>query len=175
MASSRARAYPDESKDDVSWALLPDGRRAAIQAGLAAPDIAKARKAWDRQAAFLRRFVKVGGRIATGTGFEWRGYPLPGVGIHREMAALVKAGLTPAEALRAATASAGDLLALAGSPKPGRIEVGAGADLILVSGDPLSAVEDAARMTSVVRAGEVLEPAALLERVRRSLAGPIRK
>ena len=53
--------------------------------------MAKARRAWASQAAFLKRFVAARGRVAAGTGFEFGGYPVPGAGLHRELAALVRA------------------------------------------------------------------------------------
>ncbi len=51
-----------------------------------------------------------GGRVAAGTGFELAGYPVPGAGLQRELSALVRAGLPPIEAIRAATSTAADLV-----------------------------------------------------------------
>jgi imidazolonepropionase-like amidohydrolase len=56
-----------------------------------------------------------------------------GVSMHDELAQLVQAGLTPVEALTAATARAADAFALADR---GRIAAGRRADLLLVDGDP---------------------------------------
>lgn len=56
-----------------------------------------------------------------------------GEGVHRELELLVQAGLTPTEALHAATAAAADRFGL---PDRGRIAVGLRADLLLVDGDP---------------------------------------
>lgn len=55
-----------------------------------------------------------------------------GASIHRELELLVRAGLTPVEALRAATAAAVDAFGLGDR---GRIAAGLKADLILVRGD----------------------------------------
>jgi len=56
-----------------------------------------------------------------------------GVSMHREMEMLVDVGLTPIEALRAATSVPADAFRL---KDRGRIKTGLRADLILVSGDP---------------------------------------
>ena len=171
MAASMAGAFPEDVAKDPALALLPDGRRAELVAALKkapAADAAKARRAWTSQAAFLARFVKAGGRVAAGTGFEARGYPVPGVGVHRELTALVRAGLTPADAIRAATVTAAELV---GAP-PGMIRLAPGteADFIIVSGDPLKRIEDLALITHVVRGGEVLDPKALLARAKQAAA-----
>jgi imidazolonepropionase-like amidohydrolase len=91
---------------------------------------------------------------------------VPGAGVHRELAALVRAGLTPAEAIRAATSTATDLVGA--RPASVRLVPGAGADFIIVSGDPLKRIEDLATITHVVRNGEVLDPKILLARAKQA-------
>jgi imidazolonepropionase-like amidohydrolase len=56
-----------------------------------------------------------------------------GASLHRELELLVRAGLTPVEALRAATSVPADKFSLEGR---GRIKPGMIADLVLVKGDP---------------------------------------
>ncbi len=56
-----------------------------------------------------------------------------GAALHGELALLVKAGLTPLEALRSATSVPADIFGLEGR---GRIAPGGRADLLLVEGDP---------------------------------------
>jgi len=56
--------------------------------------------------------------------------------VHRELELLVEAGLTPAEALDSATRQAA--IALRRGREMGGLQPGMLADLILVSGDPLS-------------------------------------
>ena len=165
MAAAMARAFPEEVAEDPALALLPEARREALKAALKqlpAADAAKAKRAWTNQAAFLKRFVSAGGRVGAGTGFELAGYPVPGAGLHREMAALVRAGLSPIEAIRAATSTAADLVGA--RPTVVRFTPGTDANFIIVSGDPLKRIEDLANITHVVRAGEVLDPKVLLAR-----------
>jgi imidazolonepropionase-like amidohydrolase len=135
---------------------------------LPAAEIAKAKRAWTSQAAFLKRFVGAGGRVAAGSGFELRGYPVPGAGLHRELAALVRAGLTPAEALRAATVTAAYLVGA--TPGDVRLSPGTEANFSVVQRDPLKRIEDVANVTSVIRAGEVLDVKALLARAQHAAA-----
>jgi adenine deaminase len=97
-----------------------------------------------------------------------RGYPVPGAGLHRELAALVRAGLSPIEAIRAATSAAGDLVGA--KPTTVRFAPGTDANFIIVSGDPLKQIEDLSNITHVVRAGEVFEPKVLLARAQQTLA-----
>jgi imidazolonepropionase-like amidohydrolase len=169
MAASMASAFPEEVAEDPALALLPESRRAALKAGLrkAQPaDVAKAKRAWTSQAAFLKRLVGAGGRVAAGTGFELGGYPVPGIGLHRELAALVRAGLSPIEAIRTATSTAADLVGA--KPAAVRFTPGTNADFIIVSGDPLNLIDDLARITHVVRAGEVFDPKVLLARAKQA-------
>jgi imidazolonepropionase-like amidohydrolase len=73
----------------------------------------------------------------------------------REIIWLVKAGLTPAEALRAATSDAARLLGLEG--KVGIIAPGAFADLIAVPGDPTRDVGVVEKINFVMKGGEVIK------------------
>ncbi len=165
MAAAMAAAFPEEAAADASLELLPDARRSALKDALGkapAADVARARRAWTSQSAFLKRFVAAGGRVAAGTGFELGGYPVPGAGLHRELAALVRAGLAPVDAIRAATSTAAELVGA--KPPTVRFAPGADADFIIVSGDPLKRIEDLASITHVVHSGEVFDPKALLAR-----------
>jgi hypothetical protein len=167
LASSMIQAFPEVVAKDASLALLPEARqRALLDAvrAVSAADTRRARRVWAAQALFLTRFAKAGGRITVGTGFDLAGYPVPGAGVHTEMAALVRAGLTPAETIRAATTHAIAMLGIEGSA--GTIAPGADADLLIVDGDPLTRIEDLSRITHVVRRGELLDPARLRDRAR---------
>ena len=86
------------------------------------------------------------------------GSVLPGVGLHRELALLVAAGLTPTEALVAATSAAADAFRLAGR---GRLRRGARADLVLVDGDPTATIGATRAIVAVWKDGR---------RVSRSIA-----
>lgn len=73
----------------------------------------------------------------------------------KEFALMVKAGMTPMDAIVAATSSAADLIGDSkdiGSVQPGRY-----ADIVAVSGDPLSDVTELERMQFVMKAGKVFK------------------
>jgi imidazolonepropionase-like amidohydrolase len=72
----------------------------------------------------------------------------------RELEWLVKAGLTPAEALRAATIDAARLLGLEG--KVGEIKQGAFADIIAVAGDPTKDINAVEHVLFVMKGGQVV-------------------
>lgn len=72
----------------------------------------------------------------------------PGAGLHDELAKLVEAGMTPGEALRAATYD--NARFLAGTPADfGAVAPGQRADLVLVDGDPTADIAAAQRITHV--------------------------
>ncbi|MCB9378311.1 MAG: amidohydrolase family protein [Holophagales bacterium] len=72
----------------------------------------------------------------------------------KELAVLVRLGMTPIDAIRSATLRAADLL---DTPDRGAIEVGKLADLVAVAGDPLADVTTLERPLWVVKGGEVIE------------------
>lgn len=75
----------------------------------------------------------------------------------RELEFLVRAGLTPLEAIRAATSTAA--LAIKRQEMIGTLEVGKIADLLVVNGDPINDItvfQDPARLLAVVSAGELV-------------------
>jgi imidazolonepropionase-like amidohydrolase len=97
----------------------------------------------------LRRAVPAGVRIAFGTD--------AGVSLHGrnadEFLLMVEHGMTPMQAIVAATVNAADLLNL--SAEIGTIEPGKAADIVAVAGDPLSDVGVLREMRFVMRSGRV--------------------
>ncbi|WP_329790161.1 amidohydrolase family protein [Lentzea sp. DG1S-22] len=73
-----------------------------------------------------------------------------GASVHHELQYLVKAGLTPVEALRAATSTPARRFGLTDR---GRIAEGLRADLLLVEGDPTSIISDTLGIQAVWRRG----------------------
>ena len=110
---------------------------------------AKALEAGPRMLAMAGRAHDGGVRIAFGTD--------SGVSAHgdnaQEFALLVQAGLTPLEAIQAATVGAAEHLRI--SNEAGRIAPGMPADLIALAGDPLSDVTELERVTFVMKGGVI--------------------
>ncbi|MFC0205724.1 metal-dependent hydrolase family protein [Novosphingobium soli] len=99
----------------------------------------------------LGRAYKAGVKIAFGTD--------QGLSPHgrnaREFALMVQAGMTPLDAIKAATVHAADLLGA--SDRIGSIQPGRYADLIAVSGDPLRDVTRLESVEFVMKGGEVVK------------------
>ena len=74
-----------------------------------------------------------------------------GVSGHRELAALVRAGITPLQALAMATRDAAGFLGL--SDQLGQIRPGCLADVVLVDGNPMQRIEETRNLVAVIRAG----------------------
>jgi imidazolonepropionase-like amidohydrolase len=81
----------------------------------------------------------------------------PGAGLHREIGYLHAAGLSPAEAIRAATLAPARFLAGRDDPDFGEVAVGKRADLLLVRGDPLADLDALADVREVILRGVPLE------------------
>jgi len=98
----------------------------------------------------FRRALEVGVRIAFGTdvgGFEWTINPA------KEFPLMVEYGMTPAQALRAATLSAAELVEM--KDQIGTVEPGKFADLVAVPGDPLKDLHLLERVNFVMKGGVV--------------------
>jgi imidazolonepropionase-like amidohydrolase len=106
----------------------------------------------------LRRLAAAGVTIAAGTDAGTVGN-LHGPALHRELELMVAAGLTPAEALRAATVGGA---AAMNRDDLGRIAPGMAADMVLLDADPLVDITNTRRIWRVIKAGEVYDPQSLL-------------
>ena len=98
----------------------------------------------------FRRAHDAGVKIAFGTdvgGFDWKIDPAI------EFPLMVKYGMKPIEAIRAATINAADLLGW--SDRIGSIEPGKFADIVAVPGDPLSDISLLQKVNFVMKAGKV--------------------
>lgn len=101
----------------------------------------------------LRQLHEAGLQILMGTDSGTRGNPHQ-LAAWREMEILTEIGLTPMEAIRAATyynARNLGLLNELGTIAPGKL-----ADLVVVDGDPLSNIRDVRRVSLVVKDGRVV-------------------
>jgi imidazolonepropionase-like amidohydrolase len=85
----------------------------------------------------------------------------PGFSLHEELALLVRAGLTPMQALQTATVGAAEFMGK--SATQGTIEKGKAADLVLLDADPLADIHNTSRIAAVVIRGKLLDRGALDE------------
>lgn len=82
---------------------------------------------------------------------------VPGFCLHDELQALTQAGLSPLQAIQAATINAARLLGR--EDTQGSIDVGKRADLVLLDADPLTDIRNTRRIAAVIVRGRVLEKA----------------
>lgn len=117
---------------------------------------------------FVRALRDAGARILLGTD-TGNPYVAPGFALHEELGLLVRAGLTPYEALRAGTHDAAECLGEL--DEFGTIAPGLRADLLLLDSDPLEDVRAAADIVGVVVRGRWL-PRTELAAMVAEIAGP---
>jgi hypothetical protein len=86
-------------------------------------------------------------------------YVIPGFALHEELALLVKAGLSPMQALQAATKNPAAFLGK--SATQGTIEAGKNADLLLLDADPLEDIRNTRRIRAVILGGRLLDRSSL--------------
>jgi adenine deaminase len=79
-------------------------------------------------------------------------YCFPGFSLHDELGLLVQAGLTPMEALQAATYNAAEFLGMRDSL--GTVEAGKIADLVLLDANPLEDIGNTRKIAAVVVGGK---------------------
>jgi imidazolonepropionase-like amidohydrolase len=81
-------------------------------------------------------------------------YVVPGFALHEELALLVEAGLSPAEALASATIQPARYFGVA--DRYGTVERGRIADLVLLEADPLEDIRNTRRIAAVIQKGRLL-------------------
>jgi imidazolonepropionase-like amidohydrolase len=116
---------------------------------------------WERQVKVSMDLVgmmqKTGVRILAGTDLATAG-TYPGFDLHRELELLVKAGLTPMEALQSATRNVTEFLKLS---DVGTIQAGKIADVVLLDANPLDDIRNTQRIRAVVLGGKLFSRPAL--------------
>lgn len=99
-----------------------------------------------------------GARHLAGSGAAALG-AMPGISLHTELSLLTRAGLSPREALAAATANFAEVY---GWRDVGRIAPGAQADLLVLRGNPAQDIAEAASIELMFQRGQVVDREALL-------------
>ncbi|RKS68351.1 amidohydrolase family protein [Actinomadura pelletieri DSM 43383] len=163
----RLKYIPAADQEWWQWAVdniyLP-GRRPA--------EIKQQRELFDRRLRFIGAMRRAGVRLLPGSeaGFI---YAYPGFSLHEELALLVRAGLTPLEAIGTATLEPARYLGVErdlGSIHPGRL-----ADLVVLDADPLADIRNTTKINTVVTGGRLItstQRKRMLADVERAAATP---
>ncbi len=127
-----------------------------------APTEPPSKKDWARRHDLLQALksahdagVPIVGGSDTGNPFVFPGYSM-----HQELKLMVEAGLTPMEALIAATRRPAEMLDA--EDTFGTIEPGKRADLLILGGDPLKDISNTRTLEVVIQGGEIIDRSSLL-------------
>ena len=161
---------PKDARVFTKWvdemSFLTPHARAVAEAGLPRKPIDQFRKIYETKMKEVKRFYDRGGArlLTVGTDHPSWGEYLSGFGTHRELHALVLAGIPPAAAIKMATINAARALRM--GDQLGSIEVGKLADLAIVRGNPLVDITNTRNVERVMVAGVLYDAKALLESVK---------
>ena len=125
--------------------------------GWRAADFDAFRRSRRRQDQFVREYKRAGGAIAAGSDAANQ-LLIPGYSLHEEMALLVAAGLTPLEAITAATRRGAQLLQ---ADSLGMIAQGKVADLVVLNANPASNIGATRNIALVMIRGRMIRPDSL--------------
>lgn len=125
--------------------------------GWQSSDFEAFRRSRKRQDQFVREYKRAGGAIAAGSDAANQ-LLIPGYSLHEEMALLVGAGLTPIEAITAATRRVAQLLHAdsLGLVAPGKV-----ADLVVLNANPASNISATRNIAMVMLRGRLIRPDSL--------------
>jgi len=112
------------------------------------------RRSRRRQDQFVREYKRAGGAIAAGSDAANQ-LLIPGYSLHEEMALLVSAGLTPLEAITAATRRGAQLLH---ADSLGFVAAGKVADLVVLNANPVNNIAATRNIAMVMIRGRLIRP-----------------
>ena len=138
-----------------------------VPQNLSAADMADRKEALQKLFEVVGAMRRAGVSMLAGTDPPTRDV-FPGFSLHDELGLLVKAGLTPMEAIQSATISAAKCLGI--SDAHGTVEKGKVADLVLLEADPLADIANTKRIAAVVVGGKLLPKAKLQEMLEKTEA-----
>jgi imidazolonepropionase-like amidohydrolase len=161
MPEGGARATAERNADLAKYVFAPLRARWQQQiAGAPAPaplspqdqELAKAADARRHDIIAVMKRAGVQFVIGTDSGGAWR---IPGRSLHEGMQEMVKVGLTPMEAIVAATSSSARLLKR--EKELGTIQTGKLADMVLLDVNPLQEISNTRRINAVILNGRLMD------------------
>jgi imidazolonepropionase-like amidohydrolase len=166
LIAYRTKFLGDEPRhrDHPEMHLAPPTVRAAWSQGTftddwTEEDYARGHEVWPRVLELTRRLHEGGVMLTVGTDFP-NPWIIPGVSFHEELGLLADAGIPPLEILKMATYNGAVSLGL--ESEVGSVEVGKRADLLVLTGNPVTFLRNTRAIDLVLLGGEGLKPSALL-------------
>jgi hypothetical protein len=150
LSRPESKLVPENVKSDAQW-RAPENRRSKQFATAEAQ--AELLKAYEMQKTLTLALHQAGIMLLAGTDVGLPGI-VPGYSLHSDLERLVEAGLSPLDALRTATLNPAKFLQH--EADFGTIEVGATADLVLLSANPLDDIRNTRKIVKVLRQGHVV-------------------
>jgi imidazolonepropionase-like amidohydrolase len=141
-------ALPSETKADFG----DPGYKAKVEGN---PAVAIERKALENALHNLKVLHDAGVNVAFGTDSGANPARIPGWAEHRELELMVKSGLSPMQAITAATRGSAALL---GAKDRGTIEKGKRADLVVLGANPLDDIANTKQLVAVWHDGREVAP-----------------
>ncbi|HXH68129.1 MAG TPA: amidohydrolase family protein [Candidatus Limnocylindrales bacterium] len=171
-ALSRHNAAPETQANDPRLEFVPDSLRKEWDPRTPENKFSEGEQRW-----WAQQYINDGKMTAAmhkgGVAFlagsdSLDHFVFPGFALHRELELLTEAGMTPLEALRAATSDAARFLGREG--EFGVVASGARADLLLLDENPLAEISNTTKISAVIRDGVYLDRAALDLMLKRAKA-----
>jgi imidazolonepropionase-like amidohydrolase len=158
LARSEQNSHPRDSAFAVyepGAAHAPPELLEALNASGSPGGVAQTRLlSLERGSKLVAALVRAGVPVVAGTDLV-----VPGHSIARELELYVRAGLTPMEALQAATIVPARVMGL--ERESGTLERGKRADLVILDGNPLDDIRQVRRVHAIVAAGRLYRPGPL--------------
>jgi hypothetical protein len=116
-------------------------------------EVEQLRQGYRNMQTFVRKLAQAGGKILVGT--DAVGDPvIPGLSVQQEMQLLVDAGLTPMQAIEAASREAAESIGKGG--EVGTIQPGRFADMVLLNANPLEDIGNTRKIAQVFQNGDAV-------------------
>jgi hypothetical protein len=150
---ARLKYMPPQVRSE--WEHFRNGSR---MKGHASYDPALGRKVFQKELEIVGAMQRAGVEILAGTD-TINPYCYPGFSLHDELGLLVQSGLSPMEALQAATLNAARFMGREkelGSVEPGKL-----ADLVLLDANPLQDIHNTTKIRAVFANGHLFDRSAL--------------
>lgn len=154
----RSSDKPVELTEPGAAKVAPEIAPSLANAGVPAPFAPRMHAGIEGALAFTAALQRAGVPIVVGTD-----QTVPGYSVYREMELYVGGGMSPMDAIQAATVVPARVMKL--ERDSGTVEAGKRADLILVDANPLEAISNIRKVHTVFANGRMFDPAPLWRRV----------